>query len=69
MHSRPNTQIGTKKMNDPSKQEAPVPIAQTFVDVELEDGTVARWFIPESRVNDIVDCLTTRLGEPETIRL
>lgn len=51
------------------KQEAPAPEARTFVEVELEDGTVARWFIPEKRLNDILDCLTARLGEPETIRL
>ena len=46
-----------------------IPPTHTFLEVELEDGTVARWFIPESRVNDILDCLTTRLGEPETMRL
>jgi len=38
------------------------------IEIELSDGTIARWVIPEDKVDAVTDAIEKILGEPDTIK-
>lgn len=39
------------------------------IEVELEDGTVAIWFVNDEAAGGVCDLLTDKLGQPDSIRV
>jgi len=38
------------------------------IEIELEDGTIARWVIPADRVDEVYLAIEDVIGEPDTIK-
>lgn len=39
------------------------------IELELEDGTIARWIVPEDKIDEVNKAIEAILGAPETIAL